>query len=70
MIKRLIGAVGTIAVVAIVVFAVLGRENYSSAVNLGRDAAVEESATTDAASDASAPAAIIDSVAVNCPIAE
>ncbi len=33
MIKRLIGILGTIGVVATVVFTILGRESYSSAVN-------------------------------------
>ncbi len=33
MIKRIIGIIGTLGVVAIVVFTILGREHYSSAID-------------------------------------
>lgn len=65
MIKRLIGCVGTVAIVAIVVFAVLGRKGYSSAIDFGCDVAPEETPTTDTVQEEMSTDAVIDSIDVN-----
>ena len=46
MIKRIIGTLGTLAIVAAIVFAILGRKEYSSAIIFGgeRPSAVVEGA--------------------------
>ena len=43
MIKRIIGITGTLAVLAVVAFTILGREHYSSAIEFGDGAAAEQS---------------------------
>lgn len=39
MVKRIIGALGTLGVVAVVVFTILGRSEYSSAIDFESDVA-------------------------------
>lgn len=50
MIKRIIGILGTLAVLAIVAFAIMGREGYSSALKLG-----DKSSTVQVSSEDSDP---------------
>ena len=42
MIKRIIGIIGTLAVVAVVVFTILDREQYSSAIAFGDTTLTEQ----------------------------
>lgn len=70
MIKRTIGIIGTLGVVAIVTFTILGREHYCSAITFDRHTPTEEIVPESPTADVTTPATIVDSITINKPLTE